>query len=226
MLAQVLDTIPFTIDENFLSQALCIKAGSRYASRLAELVASARDIAKPKATYRETAVGESGTDSVIVDGIKLTGRVLKVNLEQSATVIPFAATCGREIDAWARTLDNKLEQFWADTIMFLALGAAVSAIEARLKTLLPFDTLSSMNPGSLPDWPLEQQRHVFELLDSTVQTIGITLTDSLLMIPLKSISGIYFTSAEHFSNCQLCPRENCPGRRAPFDKDLYDRRYR
>jgi hypothetical protein len=224
MLAQVLDTIPFTIDENFLSQALRIKAGTKHASRLAELVASARDIAKPKAVYREMAVGETEADSVIVDGIKLTSRLLKVNLERSATVIPFAATCGREIDAWARTLDNKLDQFWADTLMYLSLGAAVSALEARLKALLPFDTLSFMNPGSLPDWPLEQQRQVFKLLDSAVDAIGITLTDSLLMTPLKSISGIYFTSAEHFSSCQRCPREKCPGRRDPFDQDLYDQR--
>jgi hypothetical protein len=42
------------------------------------------------------------------------------------------------------------------------------------------------------------------------------LTDSLLMVPRKSISGILFPSEEGFVACQLCERERCPGRKAPF----------
>jgi len=28
-----------------------------------------------------------------------------------------------------------------------------------------------------------------------------------------------------FVNCQLCPREGCPARKAPFEKELHDNKY-
>ena len=50
--------------------------------------------------------------------------------------------------------------------------------------------------------------------------IGVNLTDSFLMIPRKSISGIYFPTEIKFYSCQLCPRERCIGRKAPYDSKL------
>jgi hypothetical protein len=44
----------------------------------------------------------------------------------------------------------------------------------------------------------------------------VRLTESMLMIPRKSVSGIFFPSEEGFVACQLCERENCPSRKAPF----------
>jgi hypothetical protein len=52
------------------------------------------------------------------------------------------------------------------------------------------------------------------------------LTESLLMVPVKSVSGIVFANEEEFASCQLCPREDCPGRKAPYDPGLYERKYR
>jgi hypothetical protein len=83
-----------------------------------------------------------------------------------------------------------------------------------------------MNPGSLPDWPLEQQRVLFELLGDTRKTIGVELTESLVMVPIKSVSGILFTNEEEFASCRRCSRQGCPGRRVPYDPELYDRKYR
>jgi hypothetical protein len=39
----------------------------------------------------------------------------------------------------------------------------------------------------------------------------------MLMLPAKSESGIFFPSETTFLNCQLCPRQNCEGRKAAFD---------
>ena len=46
------------------------------------------------------------------------------------------------------------------------------------------------------------------------------LTDTFLMVPIKSVSGIFFPTEVSFESCQLCPRENCIGRRAPYDPAL------
>lgn len=39
------------------------------------------------------------------------------------------------------------------------------------------------------DWPLTQQQPLFTLLGDPEASIGVQLTDSLLMIPNKSLSG-------------------------------------
>ena len=72
-----------------------------------------------------------------------------------------------------------------------------------------------MNPGPLKDWPLGEQRQLFFLFGDVKQAIGVELTESFLMYPVKSVSGIIFPTEVNYENCQLCPRENCPGRRAP-----------
>ena len=53
--------------------------------------------------------------------------------------------------------------------------------------------------------------------------IGVRLTDSFLMVPMKSISGILFPTEVRFESCQLCPRKDCPGRRAPYDQALWSK---
>ena len=86
--------------------------------------------------------------------------------------------------------------------------------------------LSSMNPGSLTDWPLENQAALFSILGNATETIGVRLTDKMVIRPLKSISGIYFVSEEDFVNCSLCPRLDCTSRRAKYDAGLYAKQYK
>jgi len=75
-----------------------------------------------------------------------------------------------------------------------------------------------MAPGSLPNWPIEQQKPLFELFGDVQATIGVKLTDSLLMLPAKSVSGIYFPTETSFFSCQLCPRERCDSRKAKYNE--------
>ncbi len=82
-----------------------------------------------------------------------------------------------------------------------------------------------MNPGSLPDWPLPQQLPLFQLLGDVEGLIGVHLKESFLMVPTKTVSGIFFPTETRFESCQLCPREDCPGRRAPYDAALFQSRY-
>ena len=80
-----------------------------------------------------------------------------------------------------------------------------------------------MSPGSgdAVIWPIEQQRNLFALLGDGSQQIGVQLTDSCLMIPNKSVSGIRYPTEIDFHTCQVCHREDCPGRIAPFDEEQW-----
>ena len=83
-----------------------------------------------------------------------------------------------------------------------------------------------MTPGSLPDWPIEEQESLFAVLGDTQASIGVALSESLMMVPEHSVSGVVFPTEARFESCQLCPREKCPGRRAAYDEGLYDKKYR
>ena len=221
----ILDNIPFQVDIGSLMAELHMKQDGRHAGEVQRLAQDAQSIARPKALYKIAFIEAKDTRTVVVDGVTFTSRVLRVNLESAQRVFPFVATCGMELEDWARSHGDVLHRFWAETINEMALRVAIAALHEHLEQTLRPGPTSTMNPGSLEDWPLQEQRALFALLGDPRESIGVRLTDSLLMVPVKSVSGILFPTEESFASCQLCPRETCPGRRAPYDPDLYDAKY-
>jgi len=221
----ILDDIAFQPTLDSLKKAFRIKEGSSSDVRLERIAADAQAIAKPKAVYTVAFIESKGDDYVIVDGITLTSRVLRVNLEEVNRVFLYVTTCGREMDEWSSSIDDMLESYWADKIKEMALGSARQTLNEHLQDRFNLGHMSRMNPGSLTDWPLQEQRKLFALLGDTEAAIGVELTENLIMVPLKSVSGISFPAEADFASCQLCQRENCPGRRATYDATLYERKF-
>ena len=224
--AVVLDDIPFRIDLGQLMKKLHVREGHAYTDDVKRLADEAQAIARPKALYKVAYIESRDDKAVVIDGITMNSRVLRVNLEQAHRVFPYVVTCGMELQAWADSIDDVLRRFWAETINEMALRVAIQVLNKHLAERYRPGSTSAMSPGSLGEWPIQAQRPLFALLGDPKEAIGVRLTDSLLMIPTKSVSGIRFPTEESFESCQLCPRENCPGRRAPYDKDLYDKKYR
>lgn len=222
----IIDHIAFQPELSSLVKRLHIKDDGPYLADLERLVNEACQIARPKALYKVALIEEKGEDHVVVDGITLTSRVLRVNLEHAHRIFAYVATCGTELDAWAHTMDDMLFQYWSDAIKEAALQAATVALHRHLTDCFEPGRTSMMSPGSLADWPLPQQRPLFTILGDVQSAIGVTLSSSFLMTPNKSVSGIRFPTAENFASCQLCPRNDCPNRRAAYDATLYERKYR
>ncbi len=222
----ILDNIPFQPKLDSLMKAFHVREGSSSAAKLERMAADAQAVARPKALYKVAFIESKGEDHVVVDGITLTSRVLRVNLEEVHRVFLYVATCGREMDEWSSSIGDMLESYWADKIKEMALRSARETLTRHLQDRFRLGHLSRMNPGSLTEWPLKEQRKLFALLGDTKDAIGVELTESLIMVPLKSVSGISFPAEADFASCQLCPREDCPGRRAPYDATLYERKYR
>jgi hypothetical protein len=98
----------------------------------------------------------------------------------------------------------------------MAIEEAAARLTERIEGLYGTGPLSPLSPGSLEGWPITEQPKLFSIFGDTERLIGVRLTDSMLMIPRKSISGLLFRSEEGFMACQLCARERCPSRKAPF----------
>lgn len=225
MSAIVLDNIKFIADPDELYKRLHIDPESEYALLAAELAKKAEGIARPKALFSEAFIDSKAEDYVVIDGIKIHSRIMSVNFKGIHKVFPYITTCGRELYTWADTLDDILDRYWADTIMEMALTAAISALHEHLESEYHPGRLSAMNPGSLEDWPLKGQRELFSLLGNRENEIGVELTDNFLMKPMKTTSGILFPAEADYHSCSLCSRKGCPNRRAPYDKELYSRKY-
>lgn len=221
----VLKEIPFRIDRGGLMKTARVKPGSRYEEELNHLAGEAEEIARPKALYRAVYFDAGDEDHVTIDGILLKSRVLRVNLEHAHRIFPFAATCGTELEEWSRSKEDIMQRFLADAMKDLALRSVFQFTDRYFKEKHGLEKTAVMTPGSLPDWPIEQQRPLFAILGDVEAAIGVTITQELVMVPSFSVSGILFPTEVSFQSCQLCPREKCQGRRAPFDKGLYDRRY-
>ncbi|NMA15415.1 MAG: vitamin B12 dependent methionine synthase [Clostridia bacterium] len=222
----ILDRISFDIDITLLLKNLHIKEGSDPAARVERLVESAKAIARPKAVYKVAYVETKDDNSVIIDGTKFTSRVLRVNLEDAYRVFPYVITSGTEIEEWSQSITDIFDKYCADAIKEMIMSSARHYVFAEIDEKYGLVHAAVMNPGSLADWPIKEQKNLFALLGDTKESIGVQLTDSFLMLPIKTISGMRFPKEGTYENCQLCPRKDCPGRRAPYDKDLYNEKYK
>jgi hypothetical protein len=221
----ILNNISFRIEIEELLRKLHVndEETSRDVKALLDKV---HKIGRPKGMYKESFIDTKGDDYVVVDGIKLKSRVLRVNLEDTYRVFPYIATCGTELENWSNSIDDMLQRYWADTIKEIVLRTALETLKSHLIERFKLEKISAMNPGSLENWPINEQKNLFSMFGDVKNAIGVELTESFLMIPTKSVSGIWFPTQVNFENCQLCSREGCPGRRAEYDEKLYQAIYR
>lgn len=222
----ILDRIPFMLDRNHLFKKLHIDPISEDGTQLATMIKHAEQIGRPRVLYTLSSINSLDEEFVIVDGVKLSSRVMQINFADINRVFPYVVTCGRELHEWAANIKDMLEQYWADIIMEQALAVAMKYFHNHMQEEYRLGRFKAMNPGSLEDWPISQQRELFQILGNVRETIGVELTDSYLMLPVKSTSGILFQTESNYENCQLCPREDCPNRRAKYNPELYEEKYK
>jgi len=216
----ILEDIPWEVEEENFLKKFHLKKGSEDAQRVRDLLKEAKKVGHPRGMYHVAYIDKKGENEVTIEGITFNSKVLRTNLEDIYRVFPFVVTSGKELEEWSNQFEDMLETFWVAEIKEWALKQAMHYMLENLKEKFHLDKVAAMNPGSLPDWPMEEQKKLFVLLGNPEREVGVKLTDSYLMIPIKSVSGIWFPTKADFENCQLCSRENCPGRRAPYDEKL------
>ena len=218
---EVLDNIPVQLDlAKVLKKLHQRNRNEELEKSVQELIEVARPIVRPKAVYEVGYVDNKSEDSVDIGGVRFTSRVLRVNLDKVERVFPYVVTCGRELNEIDVPSGELMKSYLLDQVKETVLTLARKHLEDYLKGKYALGRMSRMAPGSLEDWPVTQQKELFSIFDNVEDLIGVKLTDKCLMVPIKSISGIYFPTEIRFESCQLCPREVCIGRRAPFDPDL------
>jgi hypothetical protein len=152
--------------------------------------------------------------------VRFRSKVLRKHFDKVERVFPYVVTAGTGVEELEKASGDMLEQYYLDVIGNAAVVNAREYLKNRLAKRYALGGLSLLGPGQLKDWPIEEQSRLFSLLGDVESAVGVSLNDSFLMIPRKSLSGIYFPTEVPFMACQLCPRENCPSRKAQYSKVL------
>jgi len=220
---EILDAIPFQITAEKLAARLRSEPNHSFGEdKLNALIGRAQDLAKPKACYRVGRVLDRSRDVVEVDKVKFTSRVLGKNLEKADQVFPYVATCGLELESVEIPSDDLFLNYCFDVIKETILWSAHKYLQNHLREKFGLDRLSHMNPGSLQDWPLEEQKPLFTLLGDVEGSVGVKLLPNNLLHPVKSVSGIFFPSEFDFKSCMLCPNDPCSHRRAQYNPEMVE----
>ena len=221
---KVLTDIPFELNVDDLFKINHVEKGTDDAKEFQSLVDAIGKIGKPKVLFKECFIDKKGTDTISISETIFRSHVLRKKLDAVERVFAYVATCGSEVDGIDLPQEDFLKKYWLDTIKETLLGFSRGYLNEHLSQKYRIGKTASMQPGSgdTTVWPIEQQKELFSIFGDVESLIGVRLTDSFLMLPNKSVSGIIFPTEIDFKSCQLCHRENCQGRSAPFDKDLWE----
>ncbi len=165
---------------------------------------------------------ERQTKSIILEQTVLeTKPIIFAQLHKADYLLIFAATAGAQISRWA---DEYVQQgdpftaYLADAIASETVERAADWLEVRIGQQMAKKGLNITNrysPGYC-GWDVSEQQKLFSLLPENC--CGIRLTDSSLMLPIKSVSGVIGvgkTVRKTAYKCAVCDKEDCYLRRRP-----------
>jgi len=136
-------------------------------------------------------------------------------LKHSEQIAVFVCTVGEGISQLTKQLmstNEPLKGFIADILGSLTVEAATDLLQNKLRDEMAQKGLKITNrysPGYC-GWDTYEQHKLFSLLPKN--NCGISLTDSALMQPVKSISGFIGIGSKVSFNqytCQMCDAELC-----------------
>ena len=178
---------------------------------LESCVDEVRDKISYRVCYRELPITISG-DLCDFERFRFRSVHLATHLKDCQYVVLFAATIGVGID---RLIAKYGRLSPAKALMLQAIGA--ERIEALCDTFcddmareLHTGQKTRFSPG-YGDLPISVQKDIFALLDCSKQ-IGLTLNDSLIMSPSKSVTaflGIGGDQKQTPNRCSTCPIQGC-----------------
>ncbi len=189
-----------------------------------ELFASASRMLIPVSIHRTAYIQEHQSEQdihrVTVEGRKFRGKALGA-LDDVHRVFPYIASCGNQMESFDGCSVDMIAPYWLEELKLQALMQARDTLMHYVRETYRLQRVQSLNPGSgnTDIWPVEENHGIFSLLGGG-DAAGVRLTESSLMIPAKSVSGMLFSSIKHYDSCEHCEREHCPDRRVPFTHRL------
>ncbi|MFC1985264.1 vitamin B12 dependent-methionine synthase activation domain-containing protein [Chloroflexota bacterium] len=215
---------PFNINRERVFRDLGYPSGycpsSRMESLVNDYIENVHQFISPSFSYvvRDIKLVE-GTSVLLEDGLIFESGVIARLLEKAEKVAIFILTIGNYLeDTVARLAKDGLvlQAAVLDSIGSDATERLADSTESQISEVAHNQGLTisrRFSPGYC-DWDVSQQKMVFRAMKGDYA--GVRLTDSCLMIPRKSISGIIgigSSEVEEYNPCNNCDKHDCVGRR-------------
>jgi len=181
-----------------------------------EMLSYLKTICRPRCGYLICSGGIFEKKHVKVDdSILNTGAIIATAMKEAEYIAVFTATLGEEFDQLLYELkqeDDILKDFIANSLGSILAEGVTEQLMKELERNVSIDKLYTSNnysPGYC-DWPLTEQQKLFSILPPHIT--GIHLTDSCLMLPIKSVSGIVGIGKKVIKRpykCEICKMKNC-----------------
>jgi hypothetical protein len=216
--------IPVTLDRaQLVKQFTNERTRPAMEKHMDALMPAAQSAVHAKGLFRTACVGARSEEWVEIDGVRFTSRVLSKSLAGINTVVPYIFTCGRELDELPVSPKDYLRYYCLDIIKMHVVFQAARYFMDYLKEYYHYPEITHLHPGEFADFPIEQEVPLFTLFEDTEKAIGVKLTSTRTIQPVKSGSGMLFYNGPGFESCQLCLQARCPNRRAAYNPALAEK---
>jgi ribosomal protein L30E len=169
------------------------------------------DLIKTNFVYNIYEINRGCNDiSLQNSNLKLVGNDIYRHLQNCEKCVVMAVTLGTEVDQRIKYYSkiDLTKSLVFDATATTAVEALCDRVEAVIKRIAlnnGYNTTSRYSPG-YGDLPIEIQPKILKLLD-TSKHIGLTVTDSCILIPRKSVTAVIGIGEEVKSQLTSC--ENC-----------------
>ena len=177
---------------------------------------------KPKVCWKRFKINGFTEEKIILEnGIKIGGGPVVSIIKGAHELICAVITIGQELECLVKKYMKDSEMFKGIILDGLSSWAVdllrkefVKWIKMEMHTKNGWKTSAMVSCGE-NSWSVKEQRIIFDLLKKETEEIGVKLKDSMMMLPLKSISLIIGTGPDPLGreeplNCSICEmRDRC-----------------
>jgi hypothetical protein len=184
---------------------------------ISEFTQKSLELCSPCGIYGifENPVFIENTDLVIEGFTFHLEKIVSSSIKNSSMIIFFISTAGGEVEQLSKQLIKEghlLEGLIVDILASIIAEEAARLIYESIKDDMRkngWNITNRYSPGYC-NWSVSDQQKLFPLFKN--QTCGVQLTDSSLMIPIKSVSGIIGAGSnvkymDYF--CDKCKVDSC-----------------
>ena len=213
--------IPFDRQEALRYLGYCgAQPDAAVSARLDACAARLQAAARPRSVFRRFALTHPSADMLRIADVTVCSRDLSRNLRGCMGVYLMAATLGIEAD---RLLARASAVRMSDAVLYQAAAAAmIETVCDGVNDMIRCEAAGEglycrprFSPG-YGDFSIEHQRDFARLLD-TARQIGLTVTESCLLAPTKSVTAVIGLTDTpqpcHRSGCETCEKTDCAFRR-------------
>ncbi len=185
---------------------------------LKSLLNEIKNIIKPVSAFVVIPKASSTTknSSLDIGGVQFyTAGIISYPLKQISRAVFFVASIGKEFDEFLIEKKKETDSFTEYLVNLIGSEITESLVEWTYEKIIEYAKKENIkwsnkySPGYC-GWNVNEQKKIFGFFSENI--CGITLTESSLMLPIKSVSGLVALGKDitwHEYPCDICKVPHC-----------------